>query len=127
MQGVGFEPTPPKRILPESTALDHSAILATKKERKKKKTRKRKQEKEKKEKGIKRQWQDLNLRTQRVIDFKSIALTTRPHCHNKGRNKTKNSRRKRNKKKKRKEEKGICIGWGSNPRVLRQSFLRRPP
>ena len=29
MQGVGFEPTPPKRIVPETTALDHSAILAS--------------------------------------------------------------------------------------------------
>ena len=29
MQEVGFEPTPPKRILPESTALDHSATLAS--------------------------------------------------------------------------------------------------
>ena len=29
IQGVGFEPTPPKRILPESTALDHSATLAS--------------------------------------------------------------------------------------------------
>ena len=28
MQEVGFEPTPPKRILPESTALDHSATLS---------------------------------------------------------------------------------------------------
>ena len=55
MQGVGFEPTPPKRILPESTALDHSAILANKKERKKKKSRKRSQEKEVKKKGKKRE------------------------------------------------------------------------
>ena len=29
MQGVGFEPTPPKRIVPETTSLDHSAILAS--------------------------------------------------------------------------------------------------
>ena len=28
MQPVGFEPTPPKRMLPESTALDHSAKTA---------------------------------------------------------------------------------------------------
>ena len=33
MQGVGFEPTPPKRIVPETTALDHSAILASIKKR----------------------------------------------------------------------------------------------
>ena len=24
-------------------------------------------------------------------------------------------------------EKRKCIGWGSNPRVFQQSFLRRPP
>ena len=28
MQGVGFEPTPPKRLVPETSALDHSATLA---------------------------------------------------------------------------------------------------
>ena len=29
MQPVGFEPTPPERLLPESSALDHSAKTAT--------------------------------------------------------------------------------------------------
>ena len=28
LQSVGFEPTPPKRLLPESSALDHSAKTA---------------------------------------------------------------------------------------------------
>ena len=28
MQEVGFEPTPPKRLVPETSALDHSATLA---------------------------------------------------------------------------------------------------
>ena len=28
MKGVGFEPTPPKRPVPETSALDHSATLA---------------------------------------------------------------------------------------------------
>ena len=27
MTGVGFEPTPPKRLVPKTSALDHSAIL----------------------------------------------------------------------------------------------------
>ena len=26
MTGVGFEPTPPKRLVPKTSALDHSAI-----------------------------------------------------------------------------------------------------
>ena len=69
MQEVGFEPTPPKRLVPETSALDHSATLA----------------------DIllcffvisflslftslkKRQWQDLNLRLQRRSDFESHAL-----------------------------------------------------
>ena len=29
MQEVGFEPTPPKRPVPETGALDHSATLAS--------------------------------------------------------------------------------------------------
>ena len=29
MQEVGFEPTPPKRLVPETSALDHSATLAS--------------------------------------------------------------------------------------------------
>ena len=27
MGGVGFEPTPPKRLVPKTSALDHSATL----------------------------------------------------------------------------------------------------
>ena len=27
MTGVGFEPTPPKRLVPKTSALDHSATL----------------------------------------------------------------------------------------------------
>ena len=62
---VGFEPTPPKRLELESSALDHSAtepVLYCK------------------FKNVVRHLQDSNLRGQSPADFESAALTSRPRC-----------------------------------------------
>ena len=60
---VGFEPTPPKRLELESSALDHSATepTSTKEER---------------------HLQDSNLRGQSPADFESASLTSRTRCLN---------------------------------------------
>ena len=61
MVQVGFEPTPPKRLELESSALDHSATepTPTKEER---------------------HLQDSNLRGQSPADFESASLTSRTRC-----------------------------------------------